>query len=149
MRLFHAASRIAGRAFLAGTLACSVLSTAGGAIVLHEHGALRAHLHLLAESDLRTNNAWSSQFGHSPIGASYVGSQRVRLLALVATGSVFVVPRSDGGIDPAGLVSSRCATASTEPQVRPIPTFAAAVCPPWRGRSACATVLLRNHTLLI
>lgn len=142
-------SGILGRAFLAGTLACSVFTTVSGALVLHEHGG-RAHLHVLVDSSLPSNTPWSWQYGHTPIGALDSGIHGVRVLVVVAAGSVFLPMLVDADLGVIKHVrSSPCTLSSSiDPQAALIPPFATDL--PIRVlRRSTATVLVRNHTLLI
>lgn len=144
-----------GRVWLVSALMLPVVrSMAGEALVLHEHGARRAHLHVLGSGDLLSAAAWSSRFGHCPDPTPTLQSvsQGVRVLAIVATGSAFVSTSRSTSIGVAGLASNHsCPLVWITPpqQISAIesPAFHHPVARV--GRSATAVILLRNHTLLV
>jgi len=150
----HACHRL-GRILLVSAMMSSTLakSAVGEALVLHEHGVLRAHLHVLGFGDLFSNVAKSSWFGHcpSPKPALQSASPRVRILAIVTTGSVFVSTPRSAGNDAAGADSlSSCPLVSIAgSQGAPTLDSPAFLCPARLGRTACTVILLRNHTLLL
>lgn len=142
--------RIVGRALLAGTLGCSVLTSASAALVLHEHGG-RAHLHVLVDSDLPSSTAWSWQYGHSPGSSPASGMQGVRVLIVVVAGSVFLPLPDDAGVDEVQPAPSYPSTLANidEPRGAIMPRPLTFDSPIRFRRSSTATVLTRNHTLLI
>ncbi len=155
MKFFHATCCRLGRLLLVLALLSTALisGAVGDAIVLHQHGVRRAHLHVLAYGDLRSNAAWSSRFGHGsrPDLALQSCSQGVRILAIVTIGSVFVATPRGAGIDEAGPVSPlNCPlVAIAEPQEPSSVNFSSILCAACVGRTASAVILLRNHTLLL
>ncbi len=155
MKVFRLTCCRLARVFLVSALMSSTLVTSavGEALVLHQHGARHAHLHVLGYGDLLSNAAESSRFGHCsrPEPALRSASQRVRPLAIVTTGSVFVSTPRSTGIDEAGLVSPHhgppvSMAASQGPQA----VDSLVLLYPARAiRGASADILLRNHTLLL
>lgn len=130
-----------------------VKSTVGEALVLHQHGASRAHLHVLGYGDVLSNAACSSKFGHSsrPDPAFQSVSKRVRIYTIVTTGSVFVSMSRSTSKDAAGLNSIHNFPPVSIAQVQEtttvnVPSY---ICSIQVGRSTAADVLLLNHALLI
>ncbi len=144
-----------GRVLLISALMSSslVTSAVGEALVLHRHGVGRAHLHVLGSGDLLSEAAVSSKFGHClrSVSALRSASQRVRTLAIVATGSVFVSTPRDAGVDEAGQPSHRNLPpfSVAEPQHAATVDLSTFRFPVRMGRTASAIILLRNHTLLL
>jgi hypothetical protein len=155
MKMFRLVCCRLGRVLLVSALMSSTLvkSAVGEALVLHQHGVRRAHLHVLGYGDLLSTAAWSSRFGHSPCPklALQTASQRVRILAIVTTGSIFLSAPRGAGIDETGVVSfQNCPPFSIAgPQEPPGVDSSAFLCSACSGRTASAVILLRNHTLLI
>jgi hypothetical protein len=155
MKMYRIASCRLGRALLVSALMSSTLvkSAVGEAFVLHQHGASRAHLHIMGYGDLLSTAASSSRFGHSacPKLALSSASQGVLTLAIVTTGSVFVSTPRGAGIDETGLVSPQSFPLFTiaEPQDPPVDNSPAFLCPAQFCRTASAVILLQNHTLLL
>jgi hypothetical protein len=144
-----------GRALLvlAMTSSSMVASFVGEALVLHQHGGRSVHLHALGFGELRSDAAWSPWFGHRSDPASLLrsGSQSVRILAIIATGSVFVSSSSKTGDDATGLDSSHHGVSICDSERQPPtgPDFASNLSSAGVTRSASAVLLLRNHTLVI
>lgn len=128
-------------------------STVGEALVLHQHGRIRAHLHLLGHGDLLSNAAESSSYGHRsrPDAAIQSTFQRVRVIAVITTGAIFVSTARDTGADEAGIRSphNSAPVSIAESHAWPPYCFPTQLCPVRLGRSASAVLLLRNHTLLL
>ena len=155
MKVFRSTSRRFDRALLVSALLLStpVKGAMGVALVLHQHGIRRAHLHVLGYGDLVSAAASSTRFGHSPCPKPSLqsASMGVRILAVVTTGSVFVSTARGAGIDEAGLeFCQNCPLISiAEPQAPPGADSLAYLFSACSGRTASAVILLRNHTLLI
>jgi len=156
MKVFRLSCCRLGRLLLVSALMSSTLvkSAVGEALVLHQHGDHYAHLHVVGYGDLLANAASSSKFGHCSCHGSSLrsASQRVRILAIVATGSVFVLTPRGTGIVAAALVSSEnCPlVAIALPQEVPALDIPTLLGPVTLGRTASTNfILLRKHTLLL
>lgn len=114
---------------------------------------MRAHLHVLGYGDLLSNAAESSSYGHGsrPEPAFQSTFQRVRVIAVITTGAVFVSTVRDTGVDETDTRSphNNAPVSIAEPQAWPPCCFPALLCPVRLGRTASAVLLLRNHTLLL
>ncbi len=154
MKVFRSPCSRLGRVLLVSALMPSVLvkSAVGDVLVLHQHGLRRAHLHVLGSGDFLSAAA-SSRFGHSPLTQPLLqsASQNVRVLAVVAIGSVFVFGPHGSGIAEVGLLSLQNGplVLSTGLQEAPIINSPQFSLPAQFGRTASAVLLLRNHTLLL
>jgi hypothetical protein len=155
MKMFRLASCRLGRVLLVSALMSSTLVTSavGEAMVLHQHGARRAHLHVLGRGDLLSTAASSSRFGHSPCSklALQSASQGVRIFAIVRTGSVFVLTPRSTSIDAASLFSPHnCPPVSIAgPQEAPTIDSPVLLCCASSGRIPFVVILLQSHNLLI
>ena len=155
MKVFRTTYCRPGRALLVSALMFTTLvkSTVGAAMVLHQHGVSRAHLHVLGYADILSKAPFSSRFGHSSRcdSAFQSASQRVRIFTIVTTGSVFVsAPRSTsmdttGPISPHNYPPESIASSQEEQAV----DFSGILRLFQFGRDTAAELLLRNHTLLI
>jgi len=154
MKVFRLACCRLGRILLVSALMLSVLvsSAVGETVVLHQHGARRAHLHVLGSGDLLSAAAWSSRFGHipNPRFALQSAPQRVRILAIVKIGSVFLSTPPGAGMDETGLISSQNCPPFSIAGLQDLPAVDTStyLCPAV-GRTASAVLLQRNHALLI
>lgn len=155
MKRFRLASCRPGRVLLIASLMFSTLVTSvvGQAMVLHQHGERRAHLHVLGCGDPLSAAAWSSRFGHTkrPQFKLQSASQRVRILAIVTTGSVFLSKPRSTEIDASSLISHHnCSSVLTSelqcPQAFDRPAFFSLS---EVDRTASSVIILRTHTLLI
>lgn len=135
------------------TFSSAVSSSVGEAMVLHQHGNRSVHLHTLGFGELRSDAASSPRFGHSSGTAPSprTASQPVRILAIVATGLVFVTSYGTSGDDasrPDAVHHGPPFDAVEQPAPPSIEWFG--VTPSaWGGRPALALLVQRSHTLLI
>lgn len=159
MKKFRLTCRRMGRVLVMSALMVSLLITtvAGEALVLHQHGLRRTHLHLLGWGDLQSNAALSQRFGHvskagglSPILAP-TASQRVRIVAVVAIGSVFVSTAESDDTAQILQVSFQSGSNLTISPTEKLPAGQSlfTLLPERLDHSASADFLHRNHTLLI
>ena len=129
-----------------------VRSTVGEALVLHQHGRMRAHFHVIGQGDSPKGAAASPVFGHLRPGASRGVGPGTRTIAIIKTGLLFV---SNGKADAteAALLNARFPVpnpllADFDPEqiagVDPVFSFSNSI-----PKSATTTLLLRNHALLI
>lgn len=130
-----------------------VSSTAGEALVLHQHGAHRAHLHVLGLNEILSNAAWSPGFGHTRNSnrTTQLTSEQVRIIAFVTIGSVFVSKRTGTSAADARRLTPLDFTLflvfeTQEPTVSSTGRFSF---PIRIAPTATATLLLRNHSILI
>lgn len=144
-----------GRLLLAIALCTGtfVSSAVGAGLVLHQHGLLGAHLHILGQSDFFANAAWSSQFGHPSDSTIAVvsASEPVQVVAILKTASKLGwTPGSedDGKSLFVSTIKSLSAdqTGPAEQQAAALPSNLSAA---WTGPSAPISIVLRSHTLLI
>ena len=155
MKVFRLTCCRLGRLLLVLALFSTALvrNAVGDALILHQHGLRRAHLHILGYGDLRSNAAWSSQFGHRSRSEPALpsASQGVRILAIIATGSVFISSARGAGSEGIALVPSQnpLVLSIAEPQRLPGVDSLSIFCTACFGRTASAVILRRNHTLLI
>ena len=155
MNVFRLTSFRLDRVLLVFALIPSVLvkSTVGEALVLHQQGVGRAHLHFMGSGDVLSAAAGSSRFGHTPNPklALQSASQHVRILAVVAIGSVFVPTPHGEDTTEAGLFSTQhCPSFSmAQPQEPPVVDSPSVFFPTRLGRTASTVLLLRNHILLV
>lgn len=138
------------RLALFGALICTtaIRSVAGDAIVLHEHGLQRAHLHVMSYTELLHNAAWSHRFGHLPTLplAAPCATSGIHILAVVITGPT-LAPESNGPED--DLLSQGSAISIDGAFDMPRTTsFGRADLNP-QARTASTAILLRNHSLLL
>lgn len=155
MKEFRSACSRLCRVLLVSALATSTIaaSTAGEALVVHRHGHQRVHWHVLASAEVRSNAAWSSRLGHIPNSDPIVQltSEQVRIIAFVATGSVFVSKRQGAAVAEEGRLAPLDFTPFLVSELQKLTaiinwlfTFPMRI-----GRTTTATILLRNHAILI
>lgn len=138
------------RLALVGALICTyaIRSAAGDALVLHQHGPRRAHLHVLGYTELLHNAAWSPRSGHLPTPplVAPCATSGVRILAMVITGPTFA-PELNGPED--SLLSQRSAISIEGAfEMSRTTSFGNADLNP-HARTASTAILLRNHSLLL
>ena len=123
-----------------------VKSTVGTALVLHQHGVRPTHLHVLGYNN-RIADASSSGFGHvSPsVLASRSDTRAPRVVAIIATGVVFLPESRLEHAKPDQHADSHVLPIATELAPSAIATDLRVP----TGNTASASILLRNHTLLI
>ena len=155
MKVFRSTCCRLGNVLLVSALMSSLLvkSTAGEALVLHQHSVRRAHLHILGSGDLLSSAAWSSRFGHTSYlkPVSQLASQPVQVLAIVAIGSIFVSTAGTSSDDEARLGHLHgCQTVFVASlQETPVIDSPTVLSTAWVGRTTSAVILLRNHAILL
>ena len=152
-KALHAACLQLGRSSLACVLLLTVLvkSTVGEAVVIHQHGSLWTHLHVLGIGDLLSNAAWSPNFGHGLNPWLNPRAQPVRTIAIVHTGLVFVSTQGAGGIDAAEReiphpIPQIVIVGPQEPLSNDLLIQISSI---RAAKNSAAMILLQNHTLLL
>jgi len=145
------------RVLLVSAVISSVVasSAVGEAFVLHQHGARRAHLHVLSSGELLSNAAFSATFGHSGRGESdWQGpgppgvNAGVRTLCIIPTGLIATSTPRDQTPECSSTSLQDCPLARLLDGEGPAAIHPSS-CPIQQSRSASALLLLRNHILLI
>lgn len=138
------------RPALFGALICThaLGGVTGDAIVMHEHGLRKAHLHVLGYTEVLYDVASSPRFGHPPT-TPFAGPSAfsgVHILAILITGPTFapesnepddILLGQDFAISKVGAVDMPRTTSFVHANPSPQP------------RTASTAILLRNHTLLL
>lgn len=130
-------------------------SSLGEALVLHQHGAHGAHLHILSSGELFSNAALSATFGHTgrwgsdgqgpELQATHRG---VRILGIVSTGLIAVsTPRDTGPKCGFPVIENWLLARIQSGESRDANDPSSLFIQP--SLSASALLMLRNHVLLI